>query len=197
MKSTSPEYLNLPVPAAPRKYWELLFPLPYKADVVRAARQRDLDPFPVGGLDPPGIRVRSAGAFAVQGVRADADSPRHWTAVCTQGGGIEGGPRACSNQPAANLKSAASFLRSMLDQQGGSVEQTLAAYNAGPRKVVEWMAWGRYLGARRVCRVHPLPRRRGTTCRPCCETPKCTGACIRRMETAQRAAGIGVTHVDA
>ena len=28
----------------------------------------------------------------------------------------------------------------MLDQQGGSIEQTLAAYNAGPNRVVEWMA---------------------------------------------------------
>ena len=31
MKSTSPEYLNLPVPSAPRKFWELLFPLPYRS----------------------------------------------------------------------------------------------------------------------------------------------------------------------
>ncbi len=32
----------------------------------------------------------------------------------------------------------------MLDQQGGKVEQTLAAYNAGPLRVVEWMAWSNY-----------------------------------------------------
>ena len=47
-------------------------------------------------------------------------------------------------QPAANLKIGSSILRSMLDQQGGKVEQTLAAYNAGPHKVVEWMGWGTY-----------------------------------------------------
>src|SRR6185295_17091436 len=43
MKSNSPEYLNLPVPAAPRKFWELLFPLPYRSDLVRDAKDRDLD----------------------------------------------------------------------------------------------------------------------------------------------------------
>jgi soluble lytic murein transglycosylase len=47
-------------------------------------------------------------------------------------------------QPAANLKIGSSILRSMLDQQGGKVEQTLAAYNAGPHRVVEWMAWSTY-----------------------------------------------------
>ena len=48
------------------------------------------------------------------------------------------------SQPAANLKIGCSILRSMLDQQGGKVEQTLAAYNAGPMRVVEWMTWNTY-----------------------------------------------------
>ncbi len=32
----------------------------------------------------------------------------------------------------------------MLDQHDGQVEQTLAAYNAGPNRVVEWMGWNNY-----------------------------------------------------
>jgi soluble lytic murein transglycosylase len=32
----------------------------------------------------------------------------------------------------------------MLNDQGGSVEQMLAAYNAGPQRVVEWLAWSPY-----------------------------------------------------
>ena len=47
-------------------------------------------------------------------------------------------------QPAANLKLGSSIFRSMLDHQGGSIEQTLAAYNAGPNRVVEWLAWNTY-----------------------------------------------------
>ena len=50
MKSNSPEYLNLPVTAAPRKYWELLFPLPYRADLLRTAQERALDPYLLAGL---------------------------------------------------------------------------------------------------------------------------------------------------
>jgi soluble lytic murein transglycosylase len=32
----------------------------------------------------------------------------------------------------------------MLDRQGGNLEQTLAAYNAGPNRVTEWLGWNHY-----------------------------------------------------
>ena len=47
-------------------------------------------------------------------------------------------------QPAANLKLGATILKSMLDQQGGKWEPTLAAYNAGPSRVTEWLKWNTY-----------------------------------------------------
>ena len=47
-------------------------------------------------------------------------------------------------QPAVNLKIGCSILRSMLDQNGGHLEQTLASYNAGPARVSEWLTWNSY-----------------------------------------------------
>jgi soluble lytic murein transglycosylase len=47
-------------------------------------------------------------------------------------------------QPAANLRIGTAILRSMLDQQAGKLEQTLAAYNAGPNRVAEWLTWNTY-----------------------------------------------------
>ena len=32
----------------------------------------------------------------------------------------------------------------MLDAQGGSLEQTLAGYNAGPSRVSDWLSWATY-----------------------------------------------------
>jgi soluble lytic murein transglycosylase len=32
----------------------------------------------------------------------------------------------------------------MLDKNGGSMEQTLAAYNAGPNRLAQWITWGAY-----------------------------------------------------
>jgi soluble lytic murein transglycosylase len=40
-------------------------------------------------------------------------------------------------EPATNLKIGTTVLRSMLDDNGGNREQTLAAYNAGPNRVAE------------------------------------------------------------
>jgi soluble lytic murein transglycosylase len=47
-------------------------------------------------------------------------------------------------QPATNLKIGSSILKSMLDAHGGSLEQTLAAYNAGPARVTDWLTWATY-----------------------------------------------------
>jgi len=47
-------------------------------------------------------------------------------------------------QPAANLKIGTSVLRSMLDQNGGRLEETLAAYNAGPNRLAEWLTWNHH-----------------------------------------------------
>jgi soluble lytic murein transglycosylase len=47
-------------------------------------------------------------------------------------------------QPAINLKIGTTVLRSMLDQNSGSLEQTLASYNAGPNRLAEWLTWRTY-----------------------------------------------------
>ena len=143
MKSTSPEYLNLPLPAAPRKFWELLFPLPYKADVMRIARERDLDPYLLAGL------IRQESEFDPQAVsRAKAYGlTQVRPATGRQYARQAGVPKVTARvlfQPAANLIIGSSILRSMLDRQGGNVERTLAAYNAGPHMVAQWIAWNTY-----------------------------------------------------
>src|SRR5258706_13178559 len=45
-------------------------------------------------------------------------------------------------QPATNLQLGTRYLRSMLDQWGGKWEETLASYNAGKSRVIEWLKWG-------------------------------------------------------
>ncbi|HVX65691.1 MAG TPA: hypothetical protein VHA11_03765, partial [Bryobacteraceae bacterium] len=44
MKSTAQDYLRMPIDRAPRKMWELLFPLPYRRELERYARERKIDP---------------------------------------------------------------------------------------------------------------------------------------------------------
>ena len=50
MKQMAPDYLNLPINGAPRAFWQLLFPLPYRDDLVASARGQGLDPNLIAGL---------------------------------------------------------------------------------------------------------------------------------------------------
>jgi soluble lytic murein transglycosylase len=143
MKSMAPEYLNLALDQAPRRFWELLFPLPYRADVVRAAREKNLDPYLLAGLirqesefDP---QARShANALGLTQVRPATGR------LFARQAGIKRFSSRLLFQPAANLKIGVSVFSAMLDQNGGKLEQTLAAYNAGPNRAAEWLAWNTY-----------------------------------------------------
>src|ERR1051326_2582089 len=143
MKALNTEYLNLPVPGAPRQFWELLFPLPYKSDLVSSAESQNLDPFLVAGL----IRQESefnpqalspAKAYGLTQVRPATGR------LFARKAGVAAFTTSKLYQPAANLKIGTSIFRSMLDQQNGSLEQTLAAYNAGPNRVANWITWATF-----------------------------------------------------
>ncbi len=143
MKNMTPDYLGLPLDAAPRKFWELLFPLPYRGELLQAAGTKGLDPYFMAGLvrqesefDPRAIS--HANAYGLTQVR-----PGTGRQYARQAGVARFTSRALF-QPGANLKIGAAILRSILDQNGGKLEPTLAAYNAGPVRAAEWLSWNTY-----------------------------------------------------
>jgi soluble lytic murein transglycosylase len=143
MKALAPDYLNLRLTEAPRRFWELLFPLPYRAELTADARRRSLDPFLVAGL------VRQESEFNPEAVsRSHAYGltqvqPGTGRQFARTAGVGRVTPRVLV-QPAANLRIGTTILRAMLDQNAGDIEQTLAAYNAGPNRVAEWLSWYTY-----------------------------------------------------
>ena len=143
MKVMTPDYLSLPVQSAPRKFWELLFPLPYRSDLVESALDREIDPYLLAGLvrqesefDPQA--VSPAKAYGLAQVR-----PATGREFARQAGVRRFTTRALY-EPAVNLKIGSSILRGMLTHNNGNLEQTLAAYNAGPARVAEWITWNTY-----------------------------------------------------
>src|SRR5262249_5998491 len=50
MKSFAPDYLPTSIDQMPRRFWELLFPMPYQTDLVRNAKLQNLDPYIVAAL---------------------------------------------------------------------------------------------------------------------------------------------------
>jgi soluble lytic murein transglycosylase len=143
MKSMSPEYLTLPLDAAPRPYWDLLYPLPYRNELTADAQERHLDASLLAGL----IRQESefnpqalsqANAYGLTQVRPSTGR------LFARKSGVARFSTSALFGPALNLKLGSTILRSMLDENGGNVEQTLASYNAGPNRVLEWLGWQAY-----------------------------------------------------
>jgi peptidoglycan lytic transglycosylase len=143
MKSFAPDYLSLPLDAAPQAFWEHLFPLPFRTDLVRSTRATALDPHVVAGLmrqesefDPKAISVKKA--YGLTQVMPSTGRQLARKA---------GMKKFSSNmlfQPATNLRLGTIYLRSLLDQWGGKWEETLASFNAGKSRVVEWQNWANY-----------------------------------------------------
>jgi soluble lytic murein transglycosylase len=138
MKSFSADYLSLPLDKAPVKFWQMLFPLPYKDDVFVNARDRGLDPFDVAALIRqesefnPGAKSR-ANAYGLMQLR-----PATGRMV-----GRQQGMRTITTglllTPAVSIQLGTSYLRQQLDGWDGDWFRTLAAYNAGPGRVREWL----------------------------------------------------------
>jgi soluble lytic murein transglycosylase len=143
MKGMAPEYLNLLFSAAPRKYWEMLFPLPYRSDLEQSAHDVGIDAFLLAGL------IRQESEFDPQALSpANAYGLAQVRPVTGRQYALKAGIQRFTNrllfQPATNLKIGAAIFRGMLDDNNNSVEQTLAAYNAGPARSVEWFGWNQY-----------------------------------------------------
>lgn len=143
MKLMNPDYLSLPLAGAPRKFWELLFPLPYKNDLVRNAEDRNLDPYLLAGLIRQESEFNPAAISRARAYGLTQVVPGTGRQFARRAGVTPFATRLLT-QPGPNLKIGSSILKSMLDAQGGSLEQTLAGYNAGPARVSDWLNWATY-----------------------------------------------------
>lgn len=143
MKSAAPDYLSMSLKDAPPAFWQMLFPLPYKKDLVSNATQQNLDPYMMAAL------IRQESEF-----NPEALSPKNAYGL-TQVEPATGrslarraGVKRFSNRslflPAVNLKLGSYYLRGLLDQWGGKWEQALASYNAGKSRVDDWITWNQY-----------------------------------------------------
>jgi peptidoglycan lytic transglycosylase len=143
LKTAFPDYLSLPLEQASPAFWCLLFPLPYRNDLVRSARQQHLDPYMLAAL------IRQESEFNPRAL-----SPAHAYGLTQLEPGTgralarRAGVRRFTNrslfQPSTNLKLGARYLRALFDQWGGRWEPALASYNAGKSRVAGWLTWNDY-----------------------------------------------------
>ena len=183
MKSMSPEYLSLPLDAAPRPYWDLLYPLPYRNELTANARERHLDASLLAGL----IRQESefnpqalsqAKAYGLTQVRPatgrlfarQSGVPRFSTSALF-GPGAESETRQHHSALHARRKrrqrgADAGRLQRRPEPRGGVA-------GMAQRTASRPSSWNRF----------PSPKP-ATTCRPCCGMPTCTGGYIRGCDAS-------------
>jgi soluble lytic murein transglycosylase len=143
MKSFIGDYLSIPFDRAPLRFWQMLFPLPYRDDVVRNANARNLDPYSVAAL------IRQETEFNPDAhSHANAYGLMQLVPATGRMMGKQQGITISSTKtlliPGINIQLGTEYLRSQLDHWGGNWAETLAAYNAGPGRVKEWLTWSDY-----------------------------------------------------
>ena len=114
----------------------IVYPMPYRDQIVAAARATGLNPFLVAGL----VRQESLfnpGARSVAGALGLMQVMPKTGAVLARRTGVRPFKAEQLRNPILNLRFGTLYLRDMIREQGGLVE-TLAAYNAGPTRVDRW-----------------------------------------------------------
>jgi len=120
-----------------RALLEVIYPFPHRDMVVRAARDRGLDPILVAAL----IRQESAFNATIVSSAGAVGLMQVMPATGRQLAGSEG-PRDFSSaslrSPEINVHLGTRFLDDMLERYGGELPLVLSAYNAGPTRANRW-----------------------------------------------------------
>ena len=148
LKHFVPDYLSLPFDSAPREFWQLAFPLPYRTDLEKFAREYNMDPFLMAAL------IRQESEFNAKAV--SSANARGLTQIMPATGrdlsrrlGLRSYTLANLFEPQVSLRMGTYYLKSISDRLGadhvaGKWEAALAAYNAGLGRVTTWSTWSEF-----------------------------------------------------
>jgi peptidoglycan lytic transglycosylase len=115
----------------------IIYPLPFQKEILAAARQRGIDPYLVAGL----IRQESlfdakarsaAGAIGLMQILPPTGRE------LARRDGLHGFATSMLRDPGVNIRLGTLFFADLLERNGQTPAYALAAYNAGPSRVVQW-----------------------------------------------------------
>jgi len=143
IKASAPGMLSWRLEDAPKEFWRLAYPLPFREPLERHAESSGLDPYIVAGLirqesefDPGAIsRANARGLTQVMPATGREVSRRL---------GIRTFTLSLLHNPDSSLRIGITYLKQILTSFNDQWHLTLAAYNAGPGRAKSWQAWGDY-----------------------------------------------------
>ncbi len=130
-----------PMDAVPADLWRIVYPLPYAAEIRSYALRDNVDPMLLASL------VRQESGFQADAVSAKGAigmtqlmpfTARKWSRKLRLGYS-----RRRLVEPEYNLRVGGAYLRALIEQFG-SVEEAVAAYNAGENRVSAWLVERHY-----------------------------------------------------
>jgi soluble lytic murein transglycosylase len=160
IKAFTPGYLYMPFDQAPVGFWQLAFPIPYRAAIVHYSREQSLDPFFVAAL------IRQESEFNVS-VKSHANAYGLMQVLPSSGRQIArhfGIRRFNANELLTadrNVQFGTYFFRNLLNSYGGQMEIALASYNAGPGRANIWQTWGPFREPGEFIEAIPFHETRG------------------------------------
>ena len=153
-------YLRIPYESLDTEYWRLLYPIGWE-DRLRARSERHgLDPYLVAALIRqesefhPGAKSR-AGALGLMQIMPGTGR------TLFRRLGIPGFTNRKLTVPDTSLRLGTFHLKNVLAEFGGELEKTLAAYNAGERRIAQWMALGPFEDNEEFAETIPFSETRG------------------------------------
>ena len=153
-------YLYMPLDSAPKEFWKLAFPMPYRAELEKYCKQNGLDPFLMAALirqesefNPKAVSVANArGLTQIEPATGRELSRKLKVAPYST-------PRLF--QPALNLQLGTYYLKTLADRLNGHWEAALAAYNAGLSRAHAWLSWGDFKEPAEFVETVPFSQTRG------------------------------------
>ncbi|MDQ0191131.1 lytic transglycosylase domain-containing protein [Alicyclobacillus cycloheptanicus] len=136
------------------QFWRWMYPIGYQTDIQQAARVSHVDPLLVASV----IRVESkfqtedvshAGAIGLMQLMPQT---AQWIAQQMRSEGLPynpsliGGSTADLSVPAINIHVGAWYIHYLIKQFNGNEVAAIAAYNAGPKRVKQWLGSGQWNG---------------------------------------------------
>ena len=151
-----PDYYSQQFSELPRDVWQLLFPRAHTSVIRRYAAINHLDPYLVMGLirQESGFNPRATSPSDARGLMqvlatTITRSPRYLNSVQRR-----------LYEPAYNVRYGCAFLRKLLERYHGNAAEALAAYNAGPTRVDQWLSQRTFRDQQEFVESIPYPETR-------------------------------------
>lgn len=117
---------------------KMAYPLEHESEIIKYAKMNDLDPYLVCGVIHSESKfdaeaVSKVGAVGLMQIMPDTGS---WIAKKM---GLEGYSEEKLKDPETNIRMGCWYLRYLSDRFDGNLINMLAAYNAGPNRVLQWL----------------------------------------------------------